>query len=224
MPRFLSRPLRVSLIIMLGLGTIYKFAHGRGLIPSVSSLTALAHPIVCPADATMHAPPNVDGWLRADQSLQQLVPQDFDQKKVSLLIEKSKHRLTVYYDGVALKSYPVVFGRGKGDKRREGDLKTPEGILKIQDKYPHPDWSKFLWLDYPNQQSRCKHNRAKQTGKIPLWSTVGSEVGIHGVPAGADDMVINRINWTWGCPSMRNADINELYPFVPVGTIVEIVA
>lgn len=73
-------------------------------------------------------------------------------------------------EGVAcnltLKSYAVVFGDPLGDKRREGDRKTLEGILRIRDPYPHPDWSKFLGLDYPNAQSQCKCDRAKQQGEI----------------------------------------------------------
>lgn len=105
-----------------------------------------------------------------------------------------------------------------------GDRKTPEGTLKIQDKYPHPSWSKFLWLDYPNAQSQCKHNRAKQMGDILQQITIGGEIGIHGVPIGQDALIDERNNWTLGCPTLKTQDINELYDVVKIGTIVEIVA
>ncbi len=138
-------------------------------------------------------------------------------------IEKSQYRLTVFYDQKPLKSYPTVFGNGEGDKRREGDRKTPEGILRIRDKYPHESWSKFLWLDYPNAQSECKHNQAKQRREIPINSAIGGEVGIHGVPIGQDLLVETKMNWTWGCPSLRRQDVDELYEFVNIGTVVEII-
>jgi murein L,D-transpeptidase YafK len=225
-----SPKIRAAIIAIVGLGLIYKVAVHRGLIPSIGQLMALSQPISCPADVTMHQAPTT--FLNPEKTLANLIPTGFDdprsvadhRTKITVLIEKSQHRLTLYYDQTPIKSYGVVFGKGKGDKRREGDRKTPEGIFKIQDKYPHPDWSKFLWLDYPNPQSECKHNRAKQQGEIPWNSTIGGEVGIHGVPIGDDGLIDARENWTWGCPSLKTKDINEIYEVVQPGTIVEIVA
>jgi lipoprotein-anchoring transpeptidase ErfK/SrfK len=36
-------------------------------------------------------------------------------------------------------------------------------------------------------------------------------------------MVDNRTNWTWGCPSLKNQDVDELYKVVKIGTLVEVV-
>ncbi|NET50802.1 MAG: L,D-transpeptidase [Merismopedia sp. SIO2A8] len=139
-------------------------------------------------------------------------------------IEKSKHRLTVFYDAQPIKSYPVVFGKNSmGDKRHEGDRKTPEGIFRIRDRYPHPDWSKFLWLDYPTPQSWRKHYQAKVSGNINWLLPIGGQIGIHGVPTSGDRLIEEQTNWTWGCPSMKNEDVDELYTVVEVGTLVEIV-
>jgi murein L,D-transpeptidase YafK len=217
-----SPKIRATILAIVGLGLIYKVANHRGLIPPIGQLFALSQTITCPADVTMHQAPTT--FLNPDKTLANQLPANFDRTKITVLIEKTQHRLTLYYDQTPIKSYAVVFGNGTGDKRREGDRKTPEGILKIQDKYPHPDWSKFLWLDYPNAQSECKHNRAKQQGEIPWNSTIGGEVGIHGVPISDDGLIDARENWTWGCPSLKTKDINELYEFVQPGTIVEIVA
>jgi murein L,D-transpeptidase YafK len=217
----LSPKLRIAIMAVIGVGLVYQVAINRRLIPGIGQLLAQSQPIVCPADATLHQPPA--NFLNADQKLAALLPTNFDRAKVSLLIEKSQHRLTVYSDQKPVKSYAVVFGSGSGDKRREGDRKTPEGILKIRDKYPHPSWSKFLWLNYPNAQSECKHARAKQRGEIPWQSTIGGEVGIHGVPIGQDALIDDRTNWTLGCPSLKTKDINEIYDVVQIGTVVEIV-
>jgi L,D-transpeptidase catalytic domain len=219
-----SKKIWTAGIASVGLGLAYQIAVMRGIITPIGQWARLSQPITCPADVTLHQPPVEATLLNNNQPLGQLLPRDFDRVKTSILIEKSNHRLTLYYNQKPVKSYAVVFGDPQEDKRREGDLKTPEGILRIQDKYPHPKWSKFLWLDYPNAQSQCKHDRAKQRGEIPLSSGIGGEVGIHGVPMGADAWVDNRKNWTWGCPSLKTKNVDELYEVVQVGTIVEIVA
>ncbi|NJM90637.1 MAG: murein L,D-transpeptidase [Hydrococcus sp. RU_2_2] len=95
--------------------------------------------------------------------------------------------------------------------------------FKLRDLYPHPTWSKFLWIDYPTQESWRKHLQAKREGKIAWSDRIGGEVGIHGVPAERDSLIDNRIHWTWGCISLKNQDVDELYQFVRVGTLVEIV-
>jgi murein L,D-transpeptidase YafK len=179
-------------------------------------------PITCPVDETLHIPPLAATFLNENRPISQLLPSNVERTKTSILIEKSKHRLTLYYDQNPIKSYPVVFGDPEGDKQREGDRKTPEGLFRIQDQYPHPQWAKFLWLDYPTAQSWCKHERSKQQGIIPNLSGIGGEIGIHGVPTGKDALVDNRTNWTLGCPSLKTKDIEEVYKVVQIGTLVEI--
>jgi len=76
-----------------------------------------------------------------------------DKDKVSILIEKSSSRLTVLYGGEPINQYPVVFGGNiQDDKLMEGDSCVPEGSFVIKDLYPHSNWSKFIWIDYPNEE------------------------------------------------------------------------
>ncbi|MGB7521724.1 MAG: L,D-transpeptidase [Spirulinaceae cyanobacterium] len=161
--------------------------------------------------------------LNYEQSLNELINQPLDKSATSILIEKSKYRLTIYYQQTPLKAYPVVFGPNpQGDKLKEGDMKTPEGMYSIRDLYPHPNWSKFLWLDYPNADSWGEHWQAKREGKINPLATIGGQIGIHGVPPGQDNLIEEGDNWTWGCISLMNADVEEIYQVVKVGTKVEI--
>lgn len=91
--------------------------------------------------------------LNSKKKLSDLLPV-LDKQKVSILIEKSAYKLTVIYEGKQLKSYAVVLGSDPvNDKQQEGDGRTPEGNFKVKMAYPHRAWSKFIWLDYPNEGS-----------------------------------------------------------------------
>lgn len=45
---------------------------------------------------------------------------------------------------------------------------------------------------------------------------------IQGVPKGMDFLIDMKYNWTLGCISLKNKDIDELYPFITKNTIIEI--
>jgi murein L,D-transpeptidase YafK len=145
-------------------------------------------------------------------------------RSLSLLVEKSAYRLTVMADRKRQKAYPVVFGQNPvDDKLRSGDLCTPLGRFRLRAAYPHPHWSRFLWLDYPTADSWTKHKRAKAAGTIRANDQIGGEIGIHGVPEGQDDLIDRRENWTLGCISLKNRDVQEIFQAVKKGTVIEIV-
>ncbi|MGL5834110.1 MAG: L,D-transpeptidase family protein, partial [Waterburya sp.] len=149
-----------------------------------------------------------------NRSLQKLLGNNVALDKISILVEKSQYKLKVFYNLQPIKSYPVVFGSDpSGDKLYEGDQKTPEGIYHIKDLYPHSDWSKFIWLDYPTSQSWREHFHAKLTREINWLLPIGSQIGIHGVPSNGNNLIDQRSNWTWGCISLKNNDVNEIYQF-----------
>lgn len=135
-----------------------------------------------------------------------------NKNEIYMKVSKKNYRMEVIHDTVVLKTYPVVFGFNPlDDKFCQGDGCTPEGKFAIRSKYPHGSWSKFMWIDYPNKESWEKHYQAKKDGKIPKNKSIGGEVGIHGVPVGYDYMIDERENWTLGCISLKNKDVDELY-------------
>jgi len=155
-------------------------------------------------------------YVNEDVPLDELL-RDKNLKKSELSIEVSKSQYTLYikHGSEIIKSYPVVLGPDPvNDKLMEGDGCTPEGRFRIRDKYPHRKWTYFIWLDYPNDDSRAKHKKAKREGKIPQDAEIGGEVGIHGVPEGCDSRISEGKNWTAGCVSLTNSDISELYKFI----------
>lgn len=169
------------------------------------------------------APATTPVLLNKNQALPELLPPQFKRSKISLLVEKSLYRLTLYYDKKPLKSYPVVLGpEPVADKRREGDGATPEGVFHLRNLYPHAAWSKFMWVDYPTHDSWRKHTQAKAAGQIPPNATIGGEIGIHGVPNNANHLIDERQNWTAGCVSLKNPDIDEIYAVSSKGMRVEI--
>ena len=77
-------------------------------------------------------------------------------------------------------------------------------------------------LDYPTQESYSKFNERKNEGIIPSTAKIGGSIGIHGTWPHEDYQIDRFRNWTDGCISMRNKDVEELYNMIPVGTKVTI--
>jgi murein L,D-transpeptidase YafK len=142
---------------------------------------------------------------------------------LEIQIDKSDYKLSLVAGDKVIKEYPVVFGGNPtDDKLKQGDNCTPEGTFKIKSKYPHKSWSKFMWIDYPTSDSWLKHNQAKRDGKIPKNAQIGGEIGIHGVPKDSDYAIDKKMNWTLGCISLKNKDVDEIYNFVNTNTLVKI--
>jgi murein L,D-transpeptidase YafK len=100
----------------------------------------------------------------------------------------------------------------EGDKKWEGDGKTPEGLYRINDKNPNSHFHRNLGVSYPNENDLAE---ASALGK-----NVGKDIKIHGLgtlrrPLGKLHLWID---WTAGCIAVSNAEIEELYNAVAVGT------
>jgi murein L,D-transpeptidase YafK len=142
-------------------------------------------------------------------------------KPTIIVVHKLKRKLTIYQGLTPLKTYPVVLGNDPyNDKLCQGDTCTPEGVYRVRAKYPHPKWDAFIWLDYPNTQNWLKFGRAKQAGRLPPDADIGGQIGIHGT----EDPLRNLAgqNWTKGCVSLLNKDLEEIYPLVNDQTLVVI--
>ena len=142
---------------------------------------------------------------------------------VYLVIDKSDYELNVYDDRGWFATYPVVFGNNSlDDKKMEGDRCTPEGVFRIISKKVHDKWDRFIALDYPTKESYEKFKLRKMRGEIPSTAKIGGGVGIHGTWP-HDDYIIDRYNnWTMGCISMKNKDVEDIYSYLSIGTKVTI--
>ncbi len=145
--------------------------------------------------------------------------ESIDQEEVELLIKKKDRTLSVVAGNQILKTYKVVIGQApEGDKMMQGDLKTPEGAFKVRAKYPHAEWHKFIWIDYPNEESWKKFKERKKNGDIPRDAKIGGEIGIHGVPTGMDLWIDLGSDWTLGCIALKNDAVDEIYEYVKEST------
>jgi murein L,D-transpeptidase YafK len=140
-----------------------------------------------------------------------------------VVVRKTCRTLDLYRHGSRIRSFPAVFGlNGRGSKRYEGDLRTPSGLYMIVDKRPHARWRQFLLLDYPNVEDLHQYWLAMESGNIPRrgdeYVGAGGAVGIHGTDK--PSLNARNVDWTWGCISLQNEDIDDLASLVPVGTLV----
>ena len=138
-----------------------------------------------------------------------------------VVVRTACRTLDVYYYGDRVRSYPAVFGMGGlRNKLHEGDRRTPTGLYAIVGKRAHARWRRFLLLDYPNLHDVQRYEVAMGTGEIPMLGNrtagVGGAVGIHGT----DKPGLNEknVDWTYGCISISNADVEDLSRTVPIGT------
>ncbi len=140
-----------------------------------------------------------------------------------IVVSKRNYELRVYDSQGWLVTFPVVFGsKDLSDKMMEGDRRTPEGTFTIISKRVHDKWDRFMMLDYPNAESYKKFNDRKARGLIPQNASIGGGVGIHGTWPHEGYAIDQYQNWTLGCISMKNKDVEELYQMIPVGTKVTI--
>ncbi len=159
-------------------------------------------------------------------------------KQLHIRVMKSCQKLEVLEGTMLIKSYSCITGSNIGDKKIEGDRKTPEGRFHIVCKNPQSKFHLSLGLNYPNKEDA---DRGLQQGLLSadiynqlihdlqygdmadedvqnrVWKTpLGGEIFIHGCAEGRSG--------TAGCVALTNADMTELYALCPVGTPVEIMA
>ncbi len=137
---------------------------------------------------------------------------------ISLKVFKSKNRLQVYHKGKILTAYKCVFGPYHLlQKQQEGDRRTPEGVFTILSMKDHDKWDKFMLLDYPNEESQRLFEENKAKGLIPSQARIGGLVGIHGIWPNGDNVIDLKHNWTDGCVSLKNKDVEELATLIKPG-------
>tara|TARA_R110002020_G_scaffold105578_1_gene246181 strand:- start:83 stop:592 length:510 start_codon:yes stop_codon:yes gene_type:complete len=115
-----------------------------------------------------------------------------------------------------LRTYPIGLGFApEGHKQFEGDGRTPEGSYLIDRRNPDSLFHLSIGISYPNEADIAF---AEAQGKSP-----GGDIFIHGGPRkGIDPM--NKRDWTAGCISVTDWQIEDIYAMVRDGTPIDIYA
>ena len=134
-----------------------------------------------------------------------------------VLVVKSERRLDLISRGETLKSYRVSLGKqADGAKRREGDLRTPEGFYWIDWRKTSEKYQLSLHISYPNARDQA---HAREQGVSP-----GGMIMIHGTPQDEEypEWFFHTLDWTEGCIALKNDDMREIWKLVKDGTLIEI--
>ncbi len=156
-------------------------------------------------------------WLDPDHYRPQTAPDtpELTSPIERILIEKGARRMTVWQQQGPAKTFRIALGFSpEGDKARQGDGRTPEGIFRVDRLNPQSKFHLSLGLDYPQPKHR---QAARQGGFNP-----GGDIMIHGQPNQIPDGYRVKGDWTEGCIAVTDGEIEEIYALARVGTVVEI--
>ena len=120
----------------------------------------------------------------------------------SIVVDKSQRQLLLTRDGQFVKLYPVAPGR---------ENSTPDGTFKIINRIENPVWYKQGVAVPPDSPENILGTR---------WLGLDKPgYGIHGT----DEAAPITEQYSSGCIRMMNADVEELFNIIPIGTEVTIV-
>lgn len=125
--------------------------------------------------------------------------------RVSVEVHKSEFSLCLLYDGNLIRRYPV--GTGQGDL-------TPEGAFKIKTTLVDPPW-------YKEGQVHPIPSGDPENILGTRWLGFAEPFGRYGIHGTTKPETIGQAASN-GCIRMRNADVEDLYPFCPKDTPVVI--
>ena len=129
-----------------------------------------------------------------------------------IVVNKGERKMYLLGEGRVLKDYDIRLGFApSGHKEIEGDGRTPEGVYRIDRRNPNSRFHLSLGISYPNADDIA---HARSLGKSP-----GGDIFIHGqrhfLRRDTDD-------WTWGCISVSNEEMEHIYAMVETGTPIAI--
>jgi len=134
-----------------------------------------------------------------------------------VVIEKAKRQLHLVKDGKPFRSFRIALGiRPIGDKRREGDFKTPEGRYLLDTRNPNSEFFLSIHVSYPNSDDV---RSARAQGMDP-----GGSIMIHGQPnvPKRSESYYRTQDWTNGCIAVSNSDMIDIWLMTKDNTPIEI--
>ena len=134
-----------------------------------------------------------------------------------VVIEKAVRKLHLMQNGKAFRTFKIALGlRPVGDKKKEGDFKTPEGRYYLDSRNQHSDYFLAIHISYPDSADLSE---ARQTGNDP-----GGAIMIHGQPnePTRSETYYRTQDWTNGCIAVSNSDMIDIWLMTGENTPIEI--
>ena len=134
-----------------------------------------------------------------------------------VVVHKAQRRLDLMKAGSVLRSFHVALGLSpEGDKREEGDFRTPEGHYQLVERNADSDYFLSIRVSYPNDLDR---REARARGHAP-----GGLIMIHGMPnmPTRSAEYYRRTDWTNGCIAVSNADMVDIWLMTARNTPIDI--
>jgi hypothetical protein len=147
------------------------------------------------------------------------IGQSASQNAPLIVVNKMEHSCLLYVGGILKRKFDVEFGPNWiGDKNYRGDKATPEGTYRITHKKDQrrTSYHKSLALNYPNEEDRARFRENVASGIYSRRVDIGGSIEIHGSGG-------RGFNWTKGCVSLTDSDIDIVYSMVTENTPVVIV-
>ncbi|MFC1650990.1 murein L,D-transpeptidase family protein [Candidatus Latescibacterota bacterium] len=132
-----------------------------------------------------------------------------------LLVEKSNHKIYLlkYENGAKalVGVYDCKTGKEKGDKRVEGDQKTPEGVFFLEDKYSRADIRRLVGRSKAYQYGDMAFTTDFPNNIDQLNGKNGSGIWLHGTD---EEFSESSALDTRGCVVTTNETINTLSNYI----------
>ena len=129
-----------------------------------------------------------------------------------VVVYKERHKMYLMHNDTVLERYNIELGFAPtGDKKIEGDGKTPEGEYFINRRNPNSAFYLSIGISYPNTADRAE---ARALGK-----PTGGDIFIHGGRRPGDS---KDADWTAGCISVSDRQMRDIYAMVKNGTRISI--
>lgn len=130
-----------------------------------------------------------------------------------IVVMKGDRQMYLMHHDTVLRSFRIDLGFAPdGHKQFEGDGRTPEGRYYIDRRNPNSTYHLSLGISYPNERDR---EIASSMGK-----PAGGDIFIHGGPRRGIDR--RGPDWTAGCISVTNREMEDIYAMVREGTPIDI--
>ena len=134
-----------------------------------------------------------------------------------VVVDKSERKLHLIMDGEPYRTFDIALGiRPVGDKKYEGDFRTPEGTYRLDARNPNSEFFLSIHVSYPNGQDI---REARAMGVDP-----GGAIMIHGLPNNPtrSEAYYRTQDWTNGCIAVSNSDMIDIWLMTADNTPIEI--